>query len=503
VYVSDLTPNATPVNGWGPYERDRSNGEELAGDGQPLRIGGTTYTKGLGVHAASDLRYTVPAGCSTFEASIGVDDEVANDGSVIFEVWKGTTTRLHQSATLTGAQGATAISVPLAGATTLRLVVSTSTGGNAFDHADWGNARFVCAGGAPSLFGPRATIATGSHAHGAAIADLNGDAKNDLLVTNAGNNTVSVLLGNGTGGFAPAVAYATGAEPKNVALADLNGDAKLDLVTANQGSASITVRLGNGNGTFQARVDHTACVGTHEVALADLNADGRVDAAAACWGGSVLSVLLGNGSGGFAPKVDLPTGAAPHSIVVADFNADGKRDLATANHDSANVSILLGNGNGTFLAATNRAVGSGPHSLRVGDLNGDGRPDLAVANDASNTVSVLLATGTGTLFQAATSLPTGMTPKGVAIADINGDGKLDVLTADIRGNYPNIVNPGGDTVSVLLGNGNGTFQARTSYTVGQAPFAVVVGRLNADAKLDVIAPSWHDGSVSVLLNTGP
>ncbi len=144
VNVSSLATTGTPVNGWGPFERDRSNGEQGASDGRTLQIGTTTYTTGLGVHAASDLRFTVPAGCTTFTANIGVDSEVGAHGTVSFEVWNGTTTRLYQSAVLPGGNAATSISVPITGVATLRLVVTNGGDNIDWDHADWANAKLAC-----------------------------------------------------------------------------------------------------------------------------------------------------------------------------------------------------------------------------------------------------------------------------------------------------------------------------------------------------------------------
>ncbi|MBI5288847.1 MAG: PQQ-dependent sugar dehydrogenase, partial [Chloroflexi bacterium] len=352
--------------------------------------------------------------------------------------------------------------------------------------------------GSASLGGP-APFGTGTHAHSVAVVDLNGDSKNDLVTANAGANTMSVLLGNGDGTFQAAVSYATGLEPKSVVLGDLNGDTMLDAVTSNQGSNNVSVLLGNGNGTFQAKTDIAACAGAHESTLALLNADANVDIACAGWGASQAGVLLSNGNGTFQPMTTFAVGTAPHSIVAGLFNADGNLDLATANNGSANVSVLVGNGNGTFQAAVNYGTGSGPHSLRAADLNVDGNLDLVTANNSSNNASVLLGNGTGT-FQAAVNYPTGNTPKGVTIADMNGDSKLDILTANINGNYPTLINPGGDSISLLLGNGNGTFQPKTDYVTGQGPFAVAAGLLNTDANMDVATANWWDNGVSVLLH---
>jgi hypothetical protein len=140
IYLSDLTPAGTPVNGWGPFERDRSNGEMGAADGRTLTINGTTYPKGLGAHAASDIRYLVPAGCTSFTTQVGIDDEVAaGRGSVVFEVWNGTSTRLAQSPNKTGSDGPTTLTAPLAGVGTLRLV-QVAGADTSYDHGDWADA---------------------------------------------------------------------------------------------------------------------------------------------------------------------------------------------------------------------------------------------------------------------------------------------------------------------------------------------------------------------------
>ncbi|MGA5299049.1 glycoside hydrolase family 2 TIM barrel-domain containing protein [Nucisporomicrobium flavum] len=141
-WLSDRPYTAT-ANGWGPVEKDRSNGEQAAGDGGPLTIAGTAYPKGLGVHAASAV--TVPLGgdCSRLRADLGVDDETGSDGSVVFSVWLDGERR-YESGVLTGAAGATPVSIDLSGAQTLELRVTDAGDGNAHDHADWAAARLAC-----------------------------------------------------------------------------------------------------------------------------------------------------------------------------------------------------------------------------------------------------------------------------------------------------------------------------------------------------------------------
>ncbi len=145
VYLSDLTP-ASMTNHWGPVEFDESNGEQAAGDGGPITIGGVSYSKGLGVHAPSTIIYSIDS-CTLLRASIGVDDEVGANGSVSFEV-RGDGASLYQSSVLTGADAAVDIAVDVSGVSSLELRV-TDGGDNVYwDHADWADARIEC-GAAP------------------------------------------------------------------------------------------------------------------------------------------------------------------------------------------------------------------------------------------------------------------------------------------------------------------------------------------------------------------
>jgi hypothetical protein len=131
----------TPVsatNGWGPFERDRSNGEMGAADGRVLTLNGQTYARGFGVHSHSELAFRIDGKCAGFTADVGVDDEVGTSGSVVFQVFADGV-KLFDSGTLTGASPTKSVNVSLAGKNLLKLVVTNAGDGTTFDHADWAN----------------------------------------------------------------------------------------------------------------------------------------------------------------------------------------------------------------------------------------------------------------------------------------------------------------------------------------------------------------------------
>jgi alpha-galactosidase len=134
------------TNGWGPVERDRSVNGPNGGDGRTLTLNGTTYAKGLGVHANSSVSYTLPAGCTTFRSDIGVDDESTTAGSVVFRVAVNGT-KVYESGVMKPRSATKSVSVDLGrntNPTTLTLIVTDAGDGNVSDHADWANARVTC-----------------------------------------------------------------------------------------------------------------------------------------------------------------------------------------------------------------------------------------------------------------------------------------------------------------------------------------------------------------------
>lgn len=140
-YLSDLTP-VSATNGWGAYERDRSNGELGSSDGRLITLNGISYMKGLGVHAQSELLFNVPAGAKRFQSDIGIDDEIVQAGSVIFKVFNGSNL-LFSSTRITGSTATQSVDLSVVDMTQLKLVVEDAGDGKNYDHADWAMARFV------------------------------------------------------------------------------------------------------------------------------------------------------------------------------------------------------------------------------------------------------------------------------------------------------------------------------------------------------------------------
>jgi autotransporter-associated beta strand protein len=356
---------------------------------------------------------------------------------------------------------------------------------------------------APSFsFTNHGALTVGSFPASVVAADLNGDGRQDVVVANYNNGTVSAFLGQGNGSFQASLNSLAGANPTALAVADVNGDGRPDLIVANSlGAGTVSVLLGNGNGTFGMPQPFAVGVYPAAVAVADVNGDGRQDLVVANHASYTVSVLLGNGNGTFHAAQNFATGQDPLSVAVADVTGDGRPDLIVANFIGYSVSVLLGNGNGTFASAVNFSAGVRPVSVAVADVNGDGRPDLFVANDTSlqtfpyspGGVSVLLGNGNGT-FTPAQLFAAGAYPNAVAVADVNGDGRKDLVVANI----------GSNTVSVLLGNGDGTFQAAQNFAAGPFPIAVAVADFNGDGRPDLaVADNAPSGTATILLNVGP
>jgi hypothetical protein len=238
----------------------------------------------------------------------------------------------------------------------------------------------------------------------------------------------------------------------------------------------------------------------------DLNGDSRPDLAGA--GANAVSVMLGNGDGTFRAKTDFPVGTQTQAVAAGDFNSDGKVDLmVTLNSPQFSLALLTGTGTGTFNAPTFFPNTSGFDSPAIAatDLNGDGRLDLVVMHNiacytapcrSARSITILLGNGNGT-FQTPSEVNVGTGPVAMAVVDLNRDGIKDVAIG------------GGNTeLSVLIGVGNGTFVQQPVVTLiaGGDPFSasndVGVGDLNRDGILDLVVPLGNGHGNAILIGNG-
>jgi hypothetical protein len=238
------------------------------------------------------------------------------------------------------------------------------------------------------------------HTHALALADMNGDRHLDVLSTNADGNSVSVLLGDGKASFAPAKGspFRAAEHPYDaLAIADMNGDAKLDVVVPNMTIHRVSVLAGDGTGALAAIAGSPFQAGPRPgyALVADLDGMAQLDIVATHDDDPLLAVLIADGHGGFSfgkgGLVELPERA--WGIASGDLDRDGVQDLVLGTHGERGPLILYGAGYGSFAAPERVAEPSGraPSRVVLADLDGDGRLDILTGNYESGDVSAYLA----------------------------------------------------------------------------------------------------------------
>ena len=276
--------------------------------------------------------------------------------------------------------------------------------------------------------------------------DINSDGVADIVAYNSTTGLAHIHLGNGDGTFLFSSATVAGPalSGSNPTLIDINGDGKLDLVA---GGSRFTVALGNGDGTFAvARSISSANNFSMNYSLGDFNGDGFLDAAGVVGGTSNIGVILGNGDGTFKAQTLLTNSANINSIVVADFNNDGLADIFASDSAISNSGFIrISNSDGSFKISTIN-LGTVLGQIQSYDVNNDGFNDILGVNALGGQVEVRLGNGDGT-FRARNSYSTfNFTGSDMNAGDLNGDGIMDLAVF-------------GDTSSVIFGNADGSFSA--------------------------------------------
>ncbi len=372
------------------------------------------------------------------------------------------------------------------------------------------------------------------------VTELHGDGHFDIVLTNNNSDTIDVLRGNGDGTFLPPKTYPAGTKPNSITGADMDGDGDVDIIVGNTAS-TITV-LRNQLGSLRRRVSYSVGDIPVAVAVADVNGDGLPDVATSNRASDSATILLGTGGGALSalPIYSMPTGGDANGITAHDVDVDGILDLTVlysvdiilSSLWTSHILTFNGLGNGAFSAGTSiQSEGGGdvivhdlnndgfqdyavgryyatihlggpsgyfqaplynagpkPDDVALGDFNQDGILDMVVPNNVGGAanVSILLGNGDGS-FRPPSTVAVVTTPSAVAVADLNGDGFLDVAAA-------------GSTASVLLGNGDGSFEPAVGYNSGGTGVGIVADDYNGDGKLDLgLATS---NGIRVLLNLG-
>ena len=316
-------PVSSAANGWGPIETDMSNGGPLPKDGKPLTLGGIVYEKGFGVHAPSEMVYSLKAQgavCNRFTASVGIDDEVGDKGSAVFQVFVDGES-VYESPVLNGSSDTAQIDVPISGQQELRLVVTDAGDGKEYDHADWIDPKLICQ--APPTPKPSGTLDSsfgnaGVLPGGGVSAQLEADG--------------SLLTVNSTGG--------------NLLLSRLDASGSAAQVTTDLGgseSASSLLRQADGKIIV---VGSTVIGGVGRFAAVRYNADLNLDTTFATAG--KLTTPIGEGAQAFAaalqPDGKLVIAGTAQQIGIAPYSRSSL-DLAVARYTPAGkLDSSFGNG---------------------------------------------------------------------------------------------------------------------------------------------------------------
>jgi hypothetical protein len=398
--------------------------------------------------------------------------------------------------------------------------------------------------------GPATIIKVGGGLAAITAADLNDDTILDLAVTTSAY--VGILRGNGDGTFRAAVEYPSAFVLSVLVPADLDGDGKTDLVGLRSSyyyygiSGVVVPMLQQSNGSFSVESAFVSGLGSQSMTTADFNEDGHPDFATADTGSSTVSVLFGEGEDQMQAPTFAPLQAPTQFLLPGDFDGDGHPDLVTLgtnydgplqvvrvldrsvsplpafevdsypqsavasdfNRDGAldlglltqygGLRVYFGNGDGTFQPPVMYSTpGNSARWLVAGDLNGDGAPDLAFQDFTSTPeIATLLNDGTGQFT------PGPTTPMTHSLAGLVASQFDAGSTLDLAGTNGDCCDQAFDTVLVLHGNGDGTFQPPVEYPTGSRPAGLAAGFLNGDKAADLVVANSNDTNLTILLNDG-
>jgi hypothetical protein len=355
-------------------------------------------------------------------------------------------------------------------------------------------------------FNAAQNYATGVLPQVAKNADFNNDGIPDFVTVNCSLTyaaSITVMMNYTAGSFTSTSTYSlvSNSAPADLAVADFDGDGKQDIVTVNNGTNDVSVLPGNGAGGFGTVTNFTVGTGPKAVTVADFNADGKSDMAVLNVGGMSMSVLINTSTVGvftFTTSATVGASGGPYAITAANFDGINGIDIAVVCNTSNNMAVYLNNGTATSFTMTNYATGSAPYDITTGDFNADGKIDIATANYTTNNVSVLLNTGAS--FNAAVNYSGGLTSNylvGINSADFDSDGNTDIAVLGYGTSSGLFILPGSATG--VFGSAN-LFMA---FTTGGNKMPLTIGDYNVDGNKDLAFASTNSNTASILINAKP
>ena len=409
-----------------------------------------------------------------------------------------------------------------------------------------GSSIAVLLGAGDGTFAPARLSIAGKGIGAPVLADFNGDGKTDVATSS--QSYVAVLLGNGDGTFQAPRDYPVGLSAGSLAAGDLDADGDVDIVVvtaSGSSSGALRVLLGTGDGGFVAGTSYTAGRSITGIVVEDFGNDGTLDVALTDFDPSLVWVLAGHGDGTLdAVRADA-FGPEPLFLASADFDGDGSPDVAASLYQQPGIAVLLQRPQG-FVSVSAIEFPNGARQVGTGDFNEDGHPDVVATSSYGDNFLLALGNGDGT-FQEPVQFPTSSYDLStLSVADFNEDGHLDVgmtvnggslslsfavFSGDGQGSFgPPIVTSieyapvaatvgllnadghadvvlanspynGPSSVSVLLGHGDGTFEAPVEYATGGGPSGIAIGDIDGDAVAD-LSVADGDGTVAILLGAG-
>jgi hypothetical protein len=272
------------------------------------------------------------------------------------------------------------------------------------------------------------------------VAHVNADGAPDVIAAEHDTYNITVLLNDGKGVLRLGGSYAaaSGAKPHTLAIAagDMNADGHIDAITTNANDNSISVMLGDGKGAFSPAPGSPFAAGRHpydSIAIADLNGDKRLDIAMPLLAAGKLGVMFGDSAGALSEGPKMIVGARPGYLAIGDVNADGKHDLVSTHDDEGIIDIFLGDGAGKFAAATGSPLKltTAVWGVTISDMNADTHADLVLGGATGSDIVIALGNGKGQFSQGASmTVGADKQPGYVAVGDLNGDKKPDIVSSN-------------------------------------------------------------------------